>query len=142
MDIVALTAFLAPYLGRLLKPVEDGLGDAAERLGDKAWEFAQQLWGRLRGHVQAKPAAAEVANDVAAAPNDEQARQALAYQLKKLLNEDAELAEQVRMLWDQASRDPDLKVQVTAQGDRSVAVGGNVSGKVSTGDTIARDPQH
>jgi hypothetical protein len=138
MEIAALTAFLAPYLARLLKPAQEGLGDAVEQLGDKGWEFAKQLWGRLRGRVEEKPAAMDVATDVAAQPASEDAQQALAYQLKKLLSEDAELADDIRKLWEQAARDPQLKVQVTAQGDRSIAVGRDATGTFSTGDTNPR----
>jgi hypothetical protein len=137
MEIAALTAFLAPYLARLLKPAQEGLADAAEQLGDKAWEFAKQLWGRLRGRVEEKPAAMDVAKDVAAQPDSEDARQALAYQLKKLLTEDPALADEIKKLWDEAARDPQLRVQVTASGERSIAVGHDATGTFTTGDTNA-----
>lgn len=139
VEIAALTAFLAPFLPRLLKPVQDSVGDAAERLGEKAWEHAQALWGRLQGRVSEKPAAREVAEDVADNPEDPDAQAALAYQLKKLLSEDSELAAQVEALWDRARQDAGVSVQVSASGTRSVAIGRDNPGSIATGDTLPSD---
>jgi hypothetical protein len=135
VEIAALTAFLAPYLGRLLKPVGEAAGDAAERLGEQAWVHAQALWARLRGRVAEKPAAAEVAGDVANAPDDKDAQAALAYQLKKILAEDPRLEAEIARLWQETQDDPEVRRTVVASGERSIAVGGNLSGTASTGDT-------
>lgn len=70
--------------------------------------------------------------DAAAAPQDEDAQAALRLQLKKLLAEDETLTAEVARLWEGAKA---AGVTVTALGDRSVAVGGSVSGSVIvTGD--------
>ena len=140
MEIAALTAFLAPFLPRLLKPAQDAAGDAVERLGEKSWEYAQKLWNKLNGKVKEKPAAIEVALEVADAPDDDDARAALAWQLKKLLNEDEELLAQVRAVWDEAERDPAANVQVIASGERAVAVGRDSTGNITTGDTKPASP--
>jgi hypothetical protein len=138
VEIAALTAFLAPFLGRFLKPVGDAAGDMAEKLGDAAVEQAKALWARLQGKVAAKPSAQEAAEDVAKAPDDPDAQAALRLQLKKILDEDPDLANQIRQIWDQAKDDPEVRTIVSASGERSVAVGRDVrGGNISTGDSPA-----
>jgi hypothetical protein len=136
MDITELarnlTAFLAPLLPYLLRAGEKAAEEAGSRLGEAAWERAKALWARLRPKVEAKPAAQEAAQGVAANPQDPDALGALRYQLRKLLEEDATLREDLARLWQEARS---AGVAVTALDDRSVAVGGGVSGSVIvTGD--------
>ena len=120
MDVAALTAFLAPCLGFLLKSGADVAERAADAVGGAVWEHAQKLWERLRPSVDGKEAAHEAADDVAAAPDDDGAQVALARQLQKLLDADPELARDVERLWGDARA-----AGVVAVG-RSVAVGGDV----------------
>jgi hypothetical protein len=128
VDVAALTSFLAPFLPSL---VGGALEDAARRRGAEAWEHAKRLWGRLRGTVEERAGAAEAAADVAARPDDPRAVGALELQLEKVLDADPVLAADVRRLWEEAQR----AGVVAAVGDRSVAVGGDVSGSVIvTGD--------
>lgn len=125
MEIAALTSFLAPCLPILLRA-----GDAAAaKVGAEALEYGKRLWAKLRPKVEAKPAAAEAAQDVAAAPEDPRALAALELQLEKLLAQDDELAAAVARVWDEARA-----AGVVAAGERSVAVGGDVSGIIVTGD--------
>ncbi len=136
MDIQALAqqlvAFLVPFLPYLLKAGEKAAEEAGEKLGGEAWEQAKALWSKLRPKVEAKPAAHEATQDVAANPQDEDARAALRLQLKKLLAEDDALAKEVARLW---SKTQAAGVSVIASGDRSVAIGGSVSGStIITGD--------
>ena len=127
MDIAALTAFLAPFLPTFLA---ETVADAARTHGGEALEHAKRLWERLRGGVEEREAAAEAAADVAARPEDPRAVSALELQLEKLLERDPELAAEVGRLWEEAQR-----AGVVAAGERSVAVGGDVSGSVVvTGD--------
>jgi late competence protein required for DNA uptake (superfamily II DNA/RNA helicase) len=70
---------------------------------------------------------------VAANPDDETARTALTWQLGKLLAADPELRQELEELWQQAGSV--VVTTVTASGERSVAVGGNVQGSISTGDS-------
>jgi hypothetical protein len=131
VEIAALTAFLAPFLSRLLASGEQLVEDAAEELAKDAWGHARRLWGRLRDKVAGKEAASEAAADVAARPEDERALAALELQLEKLLAADERLAADVGRLWEDAKRDG----AVAAIGERSVAVGGDVSGSTFvTGD--------
>jgi len=131
VEIAALVTFLAPFLSRLLASGEKGLDAAAEDLGKDAWGHAKRLWSRLREKVAGKEAAGEAAADVAAQPDDPRARAALELQLEKLLAADEQLAAQLAKLWEDAERDG----AVAAVGERSIAVGGGVSGSTFvTGD--------
>lgn len=135
MEIAALTAFLAPFLPRLLKPVQTEIGDAVEQFGERAWQHAQELWARLRGGVEQKPSALAVAEEVAGDPEDQQAVEALARQLARLLRDDPALASELEAIWNRVDADTRASVTtVTAQGERSIAVGRDLSGQASTGD--------
>ena len=134
-----IVQFLAPFLPYLLKAVEKAAEEAGRKLGAAAWEQAQALWARLRPKVEARPAAQEAVADVAAHPQDEDALAALRLQLRKLLEEDPALREEVARLWQETRA---TGPTVAAVGPRSVAIGGDVSGSVIiTGDhhRVARD---
>jgi hypothetical protein len=138
VEIAALTAFLAPFLGRFLKPVGDAAGDVAEKLGDSAVEQAKALWARLQGKVAAKPSAQEAAEDVAKAPDDPDAQAALRLQLKKILDEDRELANEIREIWDRAKDDPEVRTIVSASVEPSIGIGRDAMGSyISTGGSPA-----
>ncbi|HEX6700062.1 MAG TPA: hypothetical protein VF101_04960 [Gaiellaceae bacterium] len=104
---------------------------AADALGREVWEQAQELWARLRPKVEDKEAAKEAVEAVAAEPDDELARSALAFQVKTLLQADPVLAQELERLWQQGE-----SVRTTvASGDRSVAIGGDASDNtIVTGD--------
>ncbi|MEV8597792.1 hypothetical protein [Streptomyces sp. NPDC052012] len=139
MEIRPLVDFLAPFLAPLL----EGAGRATAAAAGEAWDHAVRLWGRLADRVRSRPAALEAVQDVAEAPDSTGARDALAWQLEKLLNADAELREELSALWSQATAAGVTVTNVTASGTRSIAVGRDVSGgSVSTGDTASprRDP--
>jgi len=90
------------------------------------------LWDKLRPKVEAKPAALEAVQDVAEHPDDEDALAALRQQLKKLLAEDEPLVQELARLLQQAQAGGRT---VTASGNRSVAIGGDVTDSVIvTGD--------
>ncbi len=131
-----LAQYLAPFLPYLVKGVKLAGEEAAKKLGEKAGEVgleqAKTLWEKLRPKVEAKPAALEAAQDAAAHPGDEDALIALRRQLKKLLEEDESLGQELARLLAQSCP---AGQTVIASGDRSVAIGGNVSGSlIITGD--------
>lgn len=127
-----LTAFLAPFLPYLLRAGEKAAEEAGRKLGEAAWERARTLWARLRPKIEAKPAAQEAVQSAAASPQDEDALGALRFQLRKLLEEDPALREELARLWQEARA---AGITVVALGERSVAVGGDVTGSVIvTGD--------
>jgi hypothetical protein len=116
----------------LLQEVGEQAAHAAGRaLGPDALARARALWEKLDPALKARPAAQEAAHDVAADPDDEDARAALRLQLKKLLTDDPALASQLAQLIGSGDR----TVNVTASGERAVALGGGVVGStIITGD--------
>jgi hypothetical protein len=138
-----LVQLLAPFLPYLLKGAKLAGQEAAKKLGEKAgeqgFEQAKTLWEKLRHKVEARPAALEAVQDAADHPNDEDALAALRLQLKKLLAEDDSLAQELARL---LPRSGPAGQTVIASGDRSVAIGGSVSGSVIvTGDKNIVTPQ-
>lgn len=133
MEVAALTAFLAPFLPTLVRAGEKAVEKAADAVSDEAFAYAKKLWEKLKPGVEAKPAAKEAAEEVAARPDDEDAVAALRLQLRKLLESDSGLADELSRIWQEAQAAN--VVQVTASGERSVAVGGDVSNSsIVTGD--------
>lgn len=133
VEIAALAAFLAPFLPTLVKVGEKVVEKATDAVTDEAFSYARALWEKLKPGVDAKPAAKEAAEEVAERPGDEDALAALRLQLRKLLEEDEGLARELEGIWRQA--EAANVVQVTASGERSVAVGGDVSSStIVTGD--------
>src|SRR4051812_12963952 len=89
---VQATNALAPFLP-YLAPVGTKLTEEASKtLASEAGQLAKALWEKLRPQVASKGAAQEAAQDVAAAPKDEEARITLKRQLNKLFEANPELA--------------------------------------------------
>ncbi|HMH41864.1 MAG TPA: tetratricopeptide repeat protein [Pyrinomonadaceae bacterium] len=154
MDLVALThavtTTLAPALPYLLKAGGKAGEEAAKKIGGDTWEWAKDLWSRLRPKVEANPAALQAAHEVALTPDDADVQAILRVQLKKLLSQDQALAGEAERWFEKAKA---AGATAIASGERSVAIGGDVSGsniitgvedatvvgsKVD-GDVVARD---
>jgi hypothetical protein len=136
MDIQALaqwaTTLLAPALSYLMTPGQKALEEIAKQAAGEAWQTARSLWDKLRAKIETKSAALEAARDAALNPTDEEALTVLRVQLRKLLTEDEALARDVARLWEEARA---AGLTVTAAGDRSVGIGGDVSDTtIITGD--------
>jgi hypothetical protein len=135
MDIQALAhwaaGLLAPSLPYLLASGQKAAEEIGKEAGGDAWRASKSLWERLRPKIEARPAALEAAEDVASTPTDEDALAVLRVQLKKLLTEDEALAAEVARIYEEAKKQG---VTVIAAGDRSVAIGGDASGTIITGD--------
>jgi hypothetical protein len=136
MDIGALassvTTALVPLLPYLLKAGEKAAEETGKAVAGQSWEWVQSLWAKLKPKVDAKPIALEAAQDVAQMPNNADAQGALRLQLYKLLTEDQSLAEEVSRWLEQGKA---AGITVTASGERSVAIGGDVKGStIVTGD--------
>jgi hypothetical protein len=134
LDVVQLakdlTPFLTPLLPYLLKAGEAAAEKAGEKLLDAASDKAKALAVRLWPALAAQPAVLAAAQEVAAAPADEDAQAALRLQLKKLFLEDQALAQSAAQWWAEAQA---AGVQVA--GNRNVTIGGSVSGStILTGD--------
>jgi hypothetical protein len=136
MDIGALasslTTALVPLLPYLLKAGEKAAEETGKNVASQSLEWGKSLWSKLKPKVEAKPAALEAAQDAVQMPDNADAQGALRLQLYKLLTEDQSLAEEVSRWLDQGKAGG---VNVSATGDRSVAIGGDVKGgTIITGD--------
>ena len=132
MDISTLAqnivTFLAPFLPSLLKAGEKAAEELGKKAVDEAWEQAKALWERLRRKKNVE----QVAQTAAALPDNQALRDALREEIARALQEDGALRQEVARLWGEAEA---AGVTVTASGDRSVAIGGSVSGStIVTGD--------
>ena len=127
----AITTALLPLLPSLLG-TKKSAGEIRDYVPAQVLEPAKSLWLKLKPKVDAKPAALEAAHDAAQMPDNEDARAALRWQFYKLLNEDHSLAEEASRWLEQSKATGN---NVTAKGERSVAIGGDVTGSaIITGD--------
>jgi hypothetical protein len=127
-----LVQFLAPFLPYLLKGLKLAGQEAAKELGEQAseqaFEQAKALWDKLRRKKNVE----QVAQTVAALPDNQALREALREEIARALTEDDSLAQELARLLPQSGP---AGQTVIASGNRSVAIGGSVSGSVIvTGD--------
>lgn len=125
MDIALLVKVLAPALPVLLGLAQKAIEKGAEKLGEKGAEgLVGQIWQRLKPKVEEKPAALDVAKDVAKNPEDPGAIASLEYQLKKILEdpENAGLKAEIAKLLDESEEVKSGKYNVTIGDD--VIIGG------------------
>jgi hypothetical protein len=128
----SLTTALVPLLPYLLKAGEKAAEESGKTVADQSLEWAKSLWSKLKLKIEAKPAALEAAQDVAQVPEDKDVQAVLRVQLKKLLAEDQSLAEEVSRWLEEGKA---AGINVTASGERGVAIGGDVKGStIVTGD--------
>ena len=135
MDISALassvTTALVPLLPYLLKAGEKAAEETGKTVAGQSWEWTKSLWTKLKPKVETNPAALVAAQDVAQAPEDEDLQVVLRVQLRKLLTEDQSLAEEVSRWLDQGKA---AGINVSATGERSVAIGDVKSSTIVIGD--------
>ena len=132
----ALVSLLAPFLPHLVKLGQQAADEVAGALATEAGRRAKAIWEKLRPHVESRPSAEEAAHDVAADPEDTPARGALEVQLRKLLDQDAVLRDEVEHMLAEAQR---AGVFATLGG---VAVGGDVrasEGSIGVIGTVGGD---
>lgn len=134
MDIALLTTFLTPFLPFLVKMAETSAETVAEKFGEEAWDKAKTVWAKLHPKVEAKPAMKEAVTDLAIDPNDEDLQAVFRVQLKKLLEQDSQLAEAITQILQKDAPQPLPSTQIT----QKVAGHQNqVIGHVSGGQVIS-----
>jgi hypothetical protein len=114
MDIALLVKFLAPCLPFLLKVGNKAVEGASEKVGEDVWNKAKAIWAKLHPKVEAKEAAKEAATDVAQKPEDEDLQASLRVQLKKILDADTALAEEISKILQASTDKPGDNIQVSA----------------------------
>lgn len=131
MDIALLVKFLAPCLPFLLNVGNKAAEGASQKLGEDVWSKAKNIWGKLQPKVEVKPATLEAAKDVASNPEDEDFQTALRVQLKKLLEQDESLVNEILQIMKTdsstgTSNIPNIEQQGTIHqtaGDNSKQIG-------------------
>ena len=143
----ALVIALAPVLPHLVTGVTEAVKAAGEKVGEETVELGRTLWAKLRKPVEESPRALGAAEEVAEAPDDDDARAGLRRQLVKILEADPDLVSEVAKLLDSAGRGTSYQATLhgsgaiaqgsgaVAAGAGGVAVGGSVAGDISVGRT-------
>jgi esterase/lipase superfamily enzyme len=141
MDIVTLTALLAPHLPTLMKLGGKAAESAASKIGTDTWEAAKKIWDKLSPTVEKKEATKEAATDLANNPEDQDLQAALRVQLKKLLEQDKELEDAIAKILADASPEVIAGVQITQNvtGDANQIIGQVTDGKVFGHGTVFYD---
>ena len=125
-----VVTFIGPFLPWLLHASGTAAGKAAEgaakALGEDAYKKAKAIWAKLHPRLAANPAALAAAEEVAQAPEDQDAVAALRLQVKKLLASDETLLRDLTAL--------------RGDGLPTVNIGGSADGAtIVTGSTIQGD---
>jgi hypothetical protein len=128
-----LVSVIAPFLKAFMRGVSDQAEKASEPDGGRLREFAARIWRKLQPDVERTPAALQAAHEVADRPDDEDWQAALRVQLKKLLEEDPALAEELASSLEEGQREG-VVTDVVIHGDVRVDHGGVAAGHDVTGD--------
>ncbi len=139
IDVVALTAFLSPILPFLIKGGEEAAKEAGKKFGVDTWEKAKAIWAKLHPKVKAKEAAKEAVEDLATAPEDKDLQTALRVQLKKLLEKDQALAEEILQLMQKGfPTETSTTIEIEQKGDIQQEAGDNAKqiGQIGSAGTI------
>jgi hypothetical protein len=114
VDIALIVKFLAPCLPFLLNVGNKAVEGASQKLGEDVWNKAKAIWAKLHSKVEAKEAAKEAAVDVAANPEDEDLQVSLRVQLKKILEADKGLAEEIAKILQASTDKPGDNIAMSA----------------------------
>ncbi|WP_417913600.1 hypothetical protein [Candidatus Electronema sp. JM] len=91
---------LVPVLPYLLSGGGQILGGALEKIGSDGWETAKAVWTKISSRSSARVEGVKMAaEDVVRDPSEEDAQKTLHFQVKKLLQEDQELALDIARLY-------------------------------------------
>lgn len=154
-NVTEIVNSLMPVLVPALPYLVSAGTSAAEKLGESVGEgvsgAVKALWARLRPKVEEK-GALPAARDLARDSGDADARGALKYQLRSILEADESLAAEVKKLLDEAKAGGHYQAALygdgaiaqgpgaVAAGKGGIAVGGNVHGSFfNTGDRRGED---
>lgn len=124
--VSAIGAAVGAYGTGVLTRVEERAADGTVGLG-------QRILARLMHHASRREPLETAVADLAENGRDADALGALRLQVRKILSANPELVEELAEAAKQAGLLPTAP-PVTASGARSVAIGGNNSGTISTGD--------
>jgi hypothetical protein len=141
MEITTLMAAIAPFLPSLLKPH----GQKIDR-PTVAAQTAQAIWEKLGSKIATKPAAQEAAIDLANNPEDQDLQAALRVQLKKILDQDPQLSEEIDRILQtnhpQSNTGTKITQNVTGKNNQVIGQvsGGQVFGNINGNVVIGQPP--
>lgn len=134
-----LTIVLAPALPFLVSGGQEVVRQAGKKLSEEGLELAKKLWGKLWPKVEASPQAKGAAEAVAGAPDEEDARAGLRFQLREILKADPGLASELDALL--AAAGPRPTYQATVHGSGAIAQGPGAVAAGAGGTAVGRDVQ-
>ncbi|MDB9309793.1 hypothetical protein PN471_14335 [Aphanizomenon sp. CS-733/32] len=114
MDIAVIVKFLAPCLPFLMTMGNKAAEGASQKVGEDVWNRAKVIWAKLQPKIEAKEAAKEAAEDVAKNPDDEDLQGSLRVQLRKILEADTALAEEIAKILQAGIDKPGDNIQMIA----------------------------
>lgn len=132
-------ALLAPFLSRLMGTASAGAMKAAsKKAGEAAWDRAARLWYKLWPQVEKEPKVAKALQEVAETGDDPQEVEAvISFNLKKIMKDlPPETLAEIQNIFAESNSE----TRVAASGDRSVAVGGDSTAPIITGDKSSVNP--
>jgi len=103
MDIIALTAFLTPFLPFLTKFGEKSAETVGSKFGEDAWNKAKKIWEKLNPKIEAKEDAKVAVEQVAAKPESEARKAVFQEELETLLKENPDLVEAIAKIMQEDS---------------------------------------
>ena len=129
-QVASVLAPALPYLAEVAAGAGQKVAEIAKnKLGEKAWNKAIQVWDKIQLEVEKKPDAAKAFKKVADNPDDELARDALPSSLKELLEGmPSETVNEIRNIVSESKSE----TRIIAADRGGVAVGGDVSGGTIT----------
>jgi hypothetical protein len=92
--VVTMTKFLSPLFPFLIKGTEEAAKEAGKKFGSSAWEKAKGIWDKISKTKSVEAAA----KDLVKTPNDEDFQASLRKELKKLLQDQPVLAQELLKL--------------------------------------------
>lgn len=133
----AVVIALAPVLPHLITAGTEAVKATGKKAGEETFELGRKAWKRLRKPVEESPRALGAAEEVAEAPDDDDARGGLRRQLLKLLEADPDLAAELAKLLDSAG--PSVSFQAYSQGWGANAQGPGAVAAGAGGQAAGRD---
>jgi hypothetical protein len=125
----AIVAIVRPFIRGFWSRQEATLEDLGRKAGDASRELATRVWRRLFPSVEMHEGASLAARELASAPDDDDLAQVFQLRVKKLLEGDRSLADDLAHLID-AARGGDVAFYGDVKADRGGIVAGRVDGGI------------
>jgi len=132
MDIVTLTALLAPHLPTLMKLGGKAAESAASKIGADTWEAAKKIWDKLSSKLEEKGDAKIAAEQLAAKPESDARKAVFQEELETLLKENPDLEKAIAKILADTPSEVIAGVQITQNvtGNKNLTIGQMTGGSV------------